>query len=358
MRGVRSSPACQAPSDRERSRSRAAPWVTGLTELNGGFLNVGSAENFGTSGPLGVGGTISFTGGTLQYSSVNAFDYSPRFSNAAGQLYRIDTNNTNVTYTAGLTSIGGTFTKLGPGILTLSGANTYTGATTVLGGTLQAASADRFSPNSAFTVTSPGILDLNSANQTIGSLAGTGDTTLGVNAVLTAGGNNTSTAYSGVISGTGTSGLTKEGTGTLTLSGLNTYTGATNINAGTIQAGLVNTLPGSSAVTVASGATLNLAGFSQTIGSIAGAGNTTLGANATLTAGGDNTSTSYSGAISGTGTSGLTKQGTGTLTLSGLNTYSGATNVSAGTLQAGLVNTLPNNTAVTVANGAILDLKP
>ena len=54
----------------------------------------------------------------------------------------------------------------------------------------------------------------------------------------------------------------------------------------------------------------------------------TLNAN-TLTAGGSNASTIFSGVMSGTG--GLTKAGTGTLTLNGTNTYSGTTNVSAGT---------------------------
>ncbi|WP_155487144.1 autotransporter-associated beta strand repeat-containing protein, partial [Vibrio harveyi] len=80
---------------------------------------------------------------------------------------------------------------------------------------------------------------------------------------------------------------------------------------------------------------LDLNGFNQTIGSLTGAGSVTLGA-ATLTAGGDNSSTPFSGTITGTG--GLTKTGTGTLTLSGANGYFGATLVDAGTLRAGAVN--------------------
>src|SRR5262245_22708000 len=93
--------------------------------------------------------------------------------------------------------------------------------------------------------------------------------------------------------------------------------------------GAVNAFASASAFTVASGATLNLDGFNQTIGSLAGAGAVTLGS-ATLTGGGDNSSTTFSGAISGTG--GLVKQGTGTLTLTGVSTYAGPTNVDAGTL--------------------------
>ena len=68
----------------------------------------------------------------------------------------------------------------------------------------------------------------------------------------------------------------------------------------------------------------------MTSGSIEGAGNYVLGAN-TLTTGSLNTSTQVDGVISGTG-GGLTKVGTGTLTLTGTNTYTGATTISAGTL--------------------------
>jgi autotransporter-associated beta strand protein len=104
---------------------------------NGGILNVGGAENVGVSGPLGTNGPISFKGGTLQFSVANTFDYSPRFDTSAGQAYSIDTLNQNVTLTNALTSSGGTFTKLGSGILTLAGANTYSGLTTISAGKLE-----------------------------------------------------------------------------------------------------------------------------------------------------------------------------------------------------------------------------
>jgi autotransporter-associated beta strand protein len=105
---------------------------------NGGVLNVGGNQNAGVggTGPLGTTGPISFKGGTLQFSVANTFDYSSRFSAAAGQQYQIDTAGQNVTFATGLSSSGGSFTKLGLGTLTLSGANTYTGPTTVSNGTL------------------------------------------------------------------------------------------------------------------------------------------------------------------------------------------------------------------------------
>src|SRR5437868_6434767 len=101
---------------------------TGGTNINGGTLALGSSAALGTTG------TISFAGGTLQYSASNTTDYSNRFSNAAAQTYSIDTNGQNVTFASGLTSSGGTFTKLGTGTLTFTAANTYTGTTTISAG--------------------------------------------------------------------------------------------------------------------------------------------------------------------------------------------------------------------------------
>ena len=102
----------------------------GGTNLNAGTLNAGSANALGSSG------TISFGGGTLQYSAANQADYSARFSTAANQAYRIDTNGQNVTLASALSSTDGTLTKTGTGTLTLLGANTYSGTTTVSAGTL------------------------------------------------------------------------------------------------------------------------------------------------------------------------------------------------------------------------------
>lgn len=111
---------------------------SGGTFLNGGELIVNSAENEGISGPLGVSGLISFNGGTLRYGVNNTYDYSGRFSTAAGQAYRINTAGQNVVFTnsAGLSSSGGTLTKLGAGTLTLAGPSSYSGLTTVSAGKL------------------------------------------------------------------------------------------------------------------------------------------------------------------------------------------------------------------------------
>lgn len=100
-----------------------------------------------------------------------------------------------------------------------------------------------------------------------------------------------------------------------------------------------------------SNALLSYGSDTLTIGSLAGAGTTNLGAG-TLITGGDNSDTTYAGVITGTGN--LTKQGTGTMTLTGANTYTGTTTISAGTLQVGNGGTTGNLGTGPVTNNASL----
>lgn len=161
-----------------------------------------------------------------------------------------------------------------------------------------------------------------------------------------AGANNTS--VNGALSGNG--GLTKSGAGILTLNATNTYAGNTSVVAGVLTLSGGSAISDSTAVSVASSGTLNLAS-SESLGSISGTGNITLGAN-TLTTGLDNTSTTFSGVISGSGA--LVKQGTGALTLGSSNTYTGATTINSGTLSidtisnAGVAGSLGNSTSAAV----------
>src|SRR5690606_34658840 len=113
------------------------------------------------------------------------------------------------------------------------------------------------------------------------------------------------------------------------------FTGAFNIDAGTvIFAGGDNRLADVVAVTIASGATLNINNNSDTIGSLAGAGTLTNAGNAsaTITFGGLHTDTVFSGTLTdGTGTLTPVTQGTGTTTFAGNSSHDGATATNAGT---------------------------
>jgi autotransporter-associated beta strand protein len=165
---------------------------------------------------------------------------------------------------------------------------------------------------SAVNVSAGATFDV-AASETIGSLAGAGSVTLGSNSLYT-GGNNSSTTFSGAISGTGS--LNKMGSGTLTLNAVNTYSGPTNVTGGALTlGGTGSALNDATNVNVGAGATLNVSSGGEVVGNLAGAGtivlNGALAANQTA-------NTAFSGDIQGTGA--LTKFGTGTLTLSGNNT--------------------------------------
>ncbi len=294
-------------------------------------------DNDETLGPLSGNGDVSLGTGTLTVNSEDA--------NGA---------NADSLFSGRLIGTGG-LTKVGGGILTLGGGNTYTGDTTINAGTLQLAADDRINDASAViidqTTATSAVFDLNDFNERVGSLAGNGFVTLGTG-TLNAGADNTSTTYAGIISGTG--GFTKEGSGTLTLTGVNTYTGTTRVSdTGVLQLGTPGAIADDSAVVVDANATFDLNDFDETIASLSGAGMVTLGTG-TLTTGGDDSDSTFSGIISGTG--GLTKEGMGTFTLSGLNTYSGPTAINAGTLQVGVANALGATSAVNVVMGATLDL--
>ncbi|MDB4055823.1 autotransporter-associated beta strand repeat-containing protein, partial [Akkermansiaceae bacterium] len=185
-----------------------------------------------------------------------------------------------------------TLTKSGSGTQTLSGANTYSGDTTINNGTLEISGAGSLGSGTyAGAIANSGTFKQNStANQTL----------------------------SGVISGTGS--LIKDNSGTLTLTGSNTYTGDATINNGTLEIGGAGSL-----------------GCGTYAGAIANSG--TFKQNSTA----DQT---LSGVISGSGS--LVKDNTGTLTLTGNNTYSGGTTLNAG------AGTLVITGVTSVGTGAIV----
>jgi autotransporter-associated beta strand protein len=160
----------------------------------------------------------------------------------------------------------GTLTNIGPGTVTLSAANTYTGGTLIKAGTLKL--GDGVSNN--------------------GSVAGN----ITNNAALILA-NPLAQTYAGVISGTGT--VTETGPGVMTLTGASTYTGATTVSAGTLSVGTGGSLAAGTSATVTTGGTLGVADGTIN-GSVAvNAGGTLL---ATGAASAINGATTVSGALS------------------------------------------------------------
>jgi fibronectin-binding autotransporter adhesin len=228
-------------------------------------------------------------------------------------------NDTSTTYAGTITGTGG-LTKVGAGVFTLSGTNTYSGGTTVNAGTLSVSSDGNLGATSGGLALNGGTLRYGAGftsarTVTLGGGGGTIDTN-GFDATLT-----------GIISGAGA--FTKNGTGVLTVNGTNTYSGGTTVNAGTLSVSSDGNLGATSGGLTLNGATLRYgAGFTSARAVTLGAGGGTVDTNgfdATL-----------AGIMSGAGA--LTKAGAGILTLNGINTYSGLTAVSAGTLAIGDVN--------------------
>jgi autotransporter-associated beta strand protein len=309
----------------------------GATFINGGILSLAN------SAALPGSGNITFGGGTLQYTNGNSSDYSSYIVNSAGPI-SIDTSGANVTFASGLASSNtGGLTKFGSGTLTLEGADAFGGDTLISSGTLALGNALALQ-QSTLDTSGSGWLNFGSLTAvTLGGLAGPGTVSLSNSAygavAVTLGQNNTSTTYSGTLTGAGS--LTKIGSGALTLTGNNAFSGETLINSGTLN--LANPLAAqNSTVNVSSSGALTFAAgnTNPTLGGLAGIGNvalTTAAAEpAMLNMGRNGQSTTYGGSLSGAG--GLTKVGTGTLTLANINSYIGPTVIQGGTLQLGAAN--------------------
>ncbi len=420
---------------------------TGASGQNGALVNVSGTNNYGGLLTLGAASTISSDSGTLNLTNTGTI--------VGGNFALTLTGSGNGTISSIIGTSIGSVTKSGSGTWTLSGANTYTGTTTVNGGNLSTGTFT-ITPTGTVTIasgatyTSTGTLNLNpstTAAQTFITSAGTlslrnssstlsapdiyydptGNPTLGTGYQVTIATNidvgtgtryingisqrNDYERYGGdlVFSGnlSGSANLTFTGTpntgstpGTYqmayTLSGNNSgFTGGITLTDGAnLTLNNANALTSANTVTFtpSSGAVagLYLYGRSVTIGDLSGTSagtmnirngslvtdtNSTINpgivrSNAVLTVQ-QNTNTTFNGSISdglndhGSGDSGtyytlgLTKSGTGTLTLGGTNTYTGVTTVNAGTLQFAKEVSLYNNstaswtaTNIVVASGA------
>lgn len=329
---------------------------TGSSALQAGsnIVNFGvvNKNNTGTwtikntlDGAAGKLTSLNVTGGTL--STDNA-----AFLGSAATLVKLsDGTMLNFNGTANGTFAGnivdasaattGAVSITGAGITTLSGANSYSGTTTIDGGTLVTGSDGALSANSAFFIQNGGSLIVNHdvAVKALVDL-GAGPNTVNLNGAdtsltLTEGAWG---LFGGTVIGTGT--LIKSGTGDWTLDGPNavnlTGPGSFRINDGLVTIAVANAISTTTAVQVNSTAgttgVLNVT-ENDTIGSLAGTGSNAtvnIATGKTLTTGGLNTSTSYAGKILGAGS--LVKDGSGLMTLTGANAYTGGTTVNGGAI--------------------------
>jgi len=346
----------------------------GVAGTTGNILIATNGTLVANSITLGSGyGYLFFDGGTLQAGSSAASTLIANVLTAAqikngGAI--IDDNGKTLTIAQGFANYPGqvgSLTKINTGKLTLSGANTYSGNTTIMNGTLALSGLGTLGNGAALTL-GGGTLDLGGLNPSVSAVSITNAAASG-NTIQN--GTLTATAYaasltsgnaivSANLAGSG-AGLTLNGNGgTLTLSGANTYTGTTLISAGTLALSGTGTLGNGAALTLGGG-TLDLGGLSPAVGAVS---ITSAAASGNTIQNGSLTGTSYSvnlasgnaivtANLGGSG-AGLSLTGNGLLTLSGANTYTGNTTINSGTLALG--GSLSGSSSVNLAAGATFDV--
>ncbi len=364
-----------------------------------GWLFQAGSGTLTLTGNSTFSGTTGVSAGTLQIG--NGGTTGAVAGNIINDSYLIFNRSNDLAYGGNISGTG-QVSKLGAGTLTLTGANTHSGGTTIVAGTLKIgdggttgtiagdivnnsalvfdrsddyAFAGNVSGTGTLTKQGAGTLALAGANTYSGDTtvsagvirvlhnsafglsavrlaAGSGLQTVSnitmANAISTSGARidtvSDTLTLSGMIIGSGW--LEKTGSGTLLLSGTNIYAGGTRLNAGTLAIQQANSL-GTGTLEMGGGATLEARGSFALSNTVALSTGTALVDTGTNNFG-------LAGVISGAGT--LSKTGTGTLTLSGANTYSGATWIQQGTLRMGGTGVLSNQTAVQISAGAVFDL--
>ena len=274
------------------------------------IANAGAIPSGTGYGDVSLNGTLDLNGYSISLNGING---SGTITNSAAESCTLTVGVNGESSDFGGVIQDGTrsvaLTKVGAGTFELMGDNTYSGVTTISGGTLELGTGS------------------GSAAGTLGTGSVTDDGMLAFN-------RDNDLTVANVISGTGT--VLDEGFGTLTLLAANDFHGLSLLYYGTLRIGNAAAIPsGTGYGDVALNGTLDLNGFSIALNALGGSGTVTNSApqSCTLTVGVDGESSGFAGLIEdGTGGVALTKLGDGTFTLTGDNTYSGVTTITAGTL--------------------------
>ncbi|HEU5280609.1 MAG TPA: autotransporter-associated beta strand repeat-containing protein, partial [Gammaproteobacteria bacterium] len=311
----------------------------GSTNINAGSVSVSADGNLGTA-PGSPTANIIFNGGSLITTADMTLDVNRSISMTGTGSFAPATSTTLTI--PGVISGTGVLTMLGAGTLSLTGANTFSGGLTISSGTLSAGTN---------TALGSGVTNLSGTLVTsTGGLTLANDIYFGGGGTI--GGSNDFTLSGNISSGD----VTKSGSNTVTLSNSgNSYDGNTFINAGTLSVasdGALGTNFGVGNMTL-NGGTLRATG-SFTLNSARGislnSGSSSISVDPTFTL-------TYGGVIAGAGD--FVKAGTGTLSLGGANTYTGATTLSGGTLSFTANQSLPgafyfaDSTTLTTNNNSV-----
>ncbi|NRB73091.1 MAG: autotransporter-associated beta strand repeat-containing protein [Verrucomicrobiales bacterium] len=335
---------------------------TGTTTVNSGTLQLQLGNAIADTGAVVIADEATATLKLVNIETIGSLSGGGSSGGAVDLGIRTLTvgNTANTTFAGNIIGddSNASLTKIGTGNLTLSGNNTYTGTTTVSAGTLILAGGNALSDSGTVGMgnVAGAILKLNN-DETIGGLTG-GGTTGGIvdlqSNALTIAISGTATFSGNIIGSSGT--LTMAGSGTQTLAGNNTYTGTTTVNSGILQLQNGNAIVDSGAVVIADVATATLELLDdETIGSLSGGGSNggTLDLGVSTLTLGNTSNTTFAGNIVGDdANASLTKIGSGNLTLSGNNTYTGTTTVNVGALVLAGGNAIADSGTVVLADAA------
>lgn len=296
--------------------------LTGSNRFSAGTTLVGGTLELGSAGAIGNAGTIYFAGGTLRYSAANTTDHSARFSVAAGQFYAFDTNGQTVRLAANLTSDGSLLQKLGTGSLVLAGNNSFSARVLLDDGVLELASAGALGSAGSISFNG-GTLRYGSANNTDYSARFSTTTYQRYNIDT----NGRDVVFATSLASDRGGALTKLGAGMLTLTGAtNRFNGGVTVSAGELQIG-----DGGQSGDITIGNVLN---------------------NARVILNRSDELYQFSSNISGSGS--LVQRGTGTVMLTGDNSFTGATVLEAGALMLGSEQALATTQKISFAGGALM----
>jgi autotransporter-associated beta strand repeat/autotransporter-associated beta strand repeat len=234
---------------------------SGGTTIGSALLQISNTSNLGSPNSSAYAIIFNGSGATLQ-PLVN-FNLAPSSGLGIfleGQYCIFDVSASSMTISCPMSGPQGPILN-GSNTLTLAGPATYSGVTTIAGGTLSLADGGNLPAASTVNVASLGTLDISPltspVTSTIGPLTGAGNVFLGANTLEVASG-STPTTFSGALTDSGGGGgLIKSGSAALSLTGANNYLGPTQINGGTLVIGVggVGSLT-NSPITVNSGGTL------------------------------------------------------------------------------------------------------